>query len=310
MRPGASGGHGHKNYCLDKDHIPPGIAVINSSFLVCTNAKSGTTSFANLSEAVMDNFHFLSYKEYLDPANFYGTCIPTYRNQNTVLGPNPLCLNHSCGLPSVVLVRNPWDRVASAYRDKVSGCDTCSVEMKTINDIRHGQHPGICDNCATFTKFILSQPYGNHTFGNFVRYWVKNHANENIHTMEYDVRCLTTSNPYSKVIFLENGLMSGFADFFNTYSTEYPPLSRWKQMARRFAIKNKSHCTAGCEPEVDSEFHAKKSAEVLLSRRQLYLNATAAGGLNYPTELVDIVADVYKADIEKFGYSFTRYGPA
>lgn len=276
---------------------------INGSFLSCVPAKTGSSELAVLLTSVMPP----SWEPGAHPPRRKGAVAVTMDEQDPAK-------NSGCGLPSVAVVRNPWDRVASAYANKLGACDPCNITSRgwgsateaAVKECKQRHIYTGYGKCRDILKF-MKRRQGTRSFAEFVRY-LKDHADENGHTRRIESGCLQglakgKTFPYTKVLHLEDGLMTGMAEFFGAAG-----LHGWEAAAAEKAAGIRgSNCNVGCKAERDPDGVAEHMASTLARRRSMYLNTTVKGGLRSPHELVDIVAKVYATEIAAFGYSFEKY---
>ena len=147
-----------KNVFLPKDSILVG----NGRFLWCPNAKVGTTTMYDIWKNEFGEFD-KPIKRCLNDCS-----LSAWRLMKTANGRQKV-LNAT----SFTIVRNSWDRIRSAYEDKI-----------VTGKIRPRDGP--TGRLMTFVEFIL---------------YVENHPHHNRHWMSFAERCSTSSNVEGKAKF-------------------------------------------------------------------------------------------------------------
>lgn len=242
----------------------------------CPNAKVGTTTWYEILRRKM------TPRLKSMPRCFPSSCPDSgdKHSRNYPLGDYPLSLPKT--MPSAVrlcdrrryvsftFVRNPWDRLASAYLSKIDrgsrvhDRQAVAVQgrIRALFGLRRGQHI---------------------SFGQFVRWVVRqNTSNMNQHWKPHSERCDTLYTPYEFIGRYET-MQEDILHVLGMlgWSPSLIPATHWSSLERsRLARVNES--------------------QKLL---QLYRDDTSGGRL----QLVELVAQKYHDDIVPFGYSFPGY---
>ena len=301
------------------------MVVINGSFLFCFTLKGGSTSFLRLFDEAMGTKGTTHAAVFPKAASAGNSCrasdilsgdLRDSLMRHTPNAPLPACAVTLAGLVSTTVVRNPWDRVASAYESKLGGCDRCHFS-KGAPFAERSKKERACGKCVQFAPFV-ARPQGTRSFADFVRAWVMEHADEDEHTKRCSTRCRPASFPYTKVIRLEDGLFAGFASVLADAAAstaarvgsdrpDVSRLSRWAAAATKLVGGKRANCKINCNSGNTRSDVDEAAATALRRRRRMYVTSDAKDGLRHPHELVDIIARVYADDIAMFNYSFEAY---
>jgi hypothetical protein len=240
------------------------IVVGKNNGLWCPAAKVGTSTIYNYMEHVLlkSNTHPLTRciesqnplkAGYIGKLTLHNKCVQVKAAD-------------SCGLFSFTFVRNPWDRVYSAWKGK----------RHTIASIK------------------------GMSFPQFVRYIAK-HPTQNIHWEPYSARCFLPGITYDYVGKLENQTYPFNDQIHDIYSKIHfvnAEKGAVKTMNVRKANAAKGGVSTGKTISLD---RIRERVQRMKTRRAAYLEIK---GLRSPMELVESVARTYATDIKRFGYSF------
>lgn len=178
--------------------------------------------------------------------------------------------------PSFTVVRNPWDRLRSCYKDKI-------VRRKFFPSDKYPDgHPNEADR--------LERKKGpTMTFPEFVEH-VEKYPSGNSHWMPHSKRCLFAADGeghkfrYDHVIRIEDGLFEKLEEVFGRYGLPFPESVRPKN------VKGKASGTSGGQAARDRAL------------REFYAGAATPA---MPMEaLVERVGKIYDSDVHSHNYSF------
>lgn len=162
-------------------HVPKSMVLVRGKALWCPNAKVATTS----------TIEFLVKSLQLPPRpvdeyRCYGSCRPSVAPDFVSAWQLPQKdWWKVCNAYSFTFVRNPWDRLRSAYMDKL-------VEATTAN--------------GRASARVEQMDFRDQSFPTFLEY-VERHPEADVHWLSYEERCLTSGPhafPYSYVGKLED----------------------------------------------------------------------------------------------------------
>lgn len=248
-------------WTLDKDLrviIPPSMILIGSSLLWCPNAKAGTT-------AVYDMLWKNKIISYTD-ANRKNETTSKKRcslsDHCPMLATTKLKSWSSSKPVSFVIVRNPYDRLRSAYVNKIQ---TGKIKVKDA------------DNRPVTSSFY-----------EFVVYVSKN-PTKNVHWSPVSSRCLTGSSNSTEGVFKYDYILKLEED-------DVP--QKLEEIFQRAGI----YLPLGIEREPVNQHTDHASSAIV----DFYREAAAESEVAME-ELIGLVGDIYRDDIEPFGYSFPKY---
>lgn len=151
--------------------LPPAMILVNRSILWCQHAKAGTTTvYDALRRALPVGRRCLTYT---CPSDYVKTGKLATVAELTKKKPNLATAKLLCSVPTLTVVRNPWDRVISCYMNKI---------VTGMKRLRHFK--------------------GKPSFAQYISYLHK-HPTENVHWMPFSVNCPTRGVHYDHVLRIE-----------------------------------------------------------------------------------------------------------
>jgi Sulfotransferase family len=242
-------------------------------FVYCPIPKTACSSFkqliVKLSQAEIDNTAYYS----LRGADFHMLVNDTFR-LSTFPNEEALEILNDDEYFKFIFVRNPWERVASAYMDKFARRETLEPYAKDVVAAYHRQkgNPDSDEEALTFRQFV--EYLATHDDKQLNEHWLPQH------------------------LFFGNTKFD-FVGRFEHIAEDYKVIQEKLNISEELPWLNS---TKQSEYDDSKEFSNLKPYEF----RKLWEEGFYPFYQNlYTPDLVTMIASRYKEDVERFGYTFS-----